>query len=100
MSPRVPIDRKSIESFCRRWGVAELALFGSVLREDFRPDSDVDVLVTFQPGRGIGFENRVAIQDELEALFGRRVDVVVKEALKNPFRRSAILSSLEVLYAA
>lgn len=100
MSPRVPIDRKTIERFCRKWGVAEFALFGSVLREDFRPDSDVDVLVTFQPGRGVNFSNRVEIQDELEGLFGRRVDLVVSEALRNPFRRSAILRTREVLYAA
>lgn len=78
----------------------ELSLFGSVLRDDFRPDSDVDVLVTFGPDGGITFENRVEILDELHEIFGREADLVVKEALRNPFRRHAILHSREVVYAA
>ena len=94
------VPQDEIDSFCQRWRVAELAVFGSVLREDFRPDSDVDVLVSFGPDARWSLFDFVTMQDELEALFGRPVDLVEKEGLRNPFRRHAILSSQEVLYAA
>jgi len=94
------VPQDEIDSFCRRWRVAELAVFGSVLREDFRPDSDVDVLVSFGPDARWSLFDFVTMQDELEALFGRPVDLVEKEGLRNPFRRHAILSSQKVLYAA
>ena len=100
MSPHIQIDRSKIEAFCRKWKIAELALFGSVLRDDFRGDSDVDVLVTFGPGGGIGLETRVQMLDELREMFGRDVDLIVKDALRNPFRRLSILRSREVVYAA
>lgn len=100
MSPRIQIDRERIAEFCRKWKVTEFALFGSVLRNDFRPDSDIDVLVTFAPGFGITFDNRVEMLDELTAIFGRKVDLVEKEVLRNPFRRHAILTTKEVVYAA
>jgi len=98
--PKVDIAMEPIEAFCRKWQIREFSLFGSVLREDFRPDSDVDVLVSFAPGAGITFENRVQMLDELSAIFGRPVDLVDKKLLKNPFRRHAILRSREILYAA
>ncbi|MGA8571203.1 MAG: nucleotidyltransferase family protein [Desulfobaccales bacterium] len=91
---------KQIEEFCRKWKVKEFALFGSVLREDFRPDSDLDVLVSFAPGGGITFDNRVEMQDELTRIFGRQVNLVAKEAIRNPFRRHHILTTREVVYAA
>ena len=91
---------KQIEDFCRKWKIKEFALFGSVLREDFRPDSDIDVLVTFEKGGGITFGNRVEMLDELAAIFGRKVDLVEKKAIRNPFRRHEILTTKEVLYAA
>ena len=94
------VPQDEIDAFCRRWSVAELAVFGSVLREDFRPDSDVDVLVSFEPDARWSLFDFVTMQDELEALFGRPVDLVEKEGLRNPFRRHAILSSQEVLYEA
>ena len=100
MSPQIRIDRGRIAEFCRKWKIAEFALFGSVLREDFRPDSDIDVLVAFAPGAGITFDNRVEMLDELSAIFGRPVDLVVKNAIRNPFRRHAILTTKEVVYAA
>jgi predicted nucleotidyltransferase len=100
MSPRIQIDRERIAEFCRKWKITEFALFGSVLRNDFRPDSDIDVLVTFAPGFGITFDNRVEMLDELTAIFGRKVDLVEKEVLRNPFRRHAILTTKEVVYAA
>jgi predicted nucleotidyltransferase len=98
-TPRVEVALDRIAAFCRKWGVTEFALFGSVLREDFGPESDVDVLVTFAPGAGITFDNRVEMLDELRAIFGREVDLVEKDCLRNPFRRHAILKSAEVLYA-
>ncbi len=100
MSPKIKIDKNKIVSFCRRWNIVEFAVFGSVLSDDFRPDSDVDVLVTFGPGGGISFDNRVEMLDELKAIFGRDVDLVEKKAIRNPFRRHSILRNKEVLYAA
>ncbi|MDP3182439.1 MAG: nucleotidyltransferase family protein, partial [Desulfobaccales bacterium] len=79
----IPLDK--IDAFCRRWKIKEFAFFGSVLRVDFRPDSDIDVLVTFEPGGGITFDNRVEMLDELAAIFGRQVDLVEKDAIRNPF---------------
>ena len=89
-----------LEAFCRRWHVQELALFGSVLREDFRPDSDVDILITLRPGDRLSLDNRSAMMDELAEIFGRKVDLVEKRHIRNPFRRQAILTSKKVVYAA
>jgi predicted nucleotidyltransferase len=100
MKPAIAIDREKIKEFCQRWKIAELALFGSVLKDNFRPDSDVDVLVSFEPDGGITFDNRVEMLDKLAAIFGREVDLVEKDAIKNPFRRYDILTTKEVVYAA
>jgi uncharacterized protein len=94
------IDPDQIADFCRRWKVTELALFGSILREDFRPDSDVDVLVTFEPGAPWTLWDLSRMRIELEAIFGREVDLVEKKALRNPLRRQAILANQHVVYAA
>ncbi|MEW6387429.1 MAG: nucleotidyltransferase family protein [Thermodesulfobacteriota bacterium] len=94
----IPLDK--IEAFCLRWKIKEFALFGSVLREDFRPDSDVDVLVTFAPDGGFTFDNRVEMLDEIAEIFGREVDLVEKDTIRNPFRRQEILKTKEVVYAA
>ena len=93
----IPID--AINAFCRKWRIAELALFGSVLRSDFRPDSDIDFLVTFVPDAKWDLFDFVTMKDELETLFLRSVDLVEKPALRNPIRRKAILASQEVIYA-
>jgi predicted nucleotidyltransferase len=98
--PKINIPKAKIEDFCRRWKVKEFALFGSILREDFRPDSDIDVLVTFEPDGGITFDNRVEMLDELAEIFGQKVDLVEKDAIRNPFRRHEILTTKEVVYAA
>ena len=98
--PKIQIPLKQIEDFCRRWEIKEFALFGSVLREDFRPDSDIDVLVAFEPEGGITFDNRVEMLDELAEIFGRQVDLVKKDGIRNPFRRHDILTTREVVYAA
>lgn len=89
-----------LAAFCRQWKVQELALFGSVLREDFRPESDIDVLVTFAPDAAWSLFDLIEMKEELEDLFGRSVDLVEKAALRNPFRRHAILKHHKVLYAA
>ena len=100
MKLNLPDDR--IAEFCRKWNVVEFALFGSVLREDFRPDSDVDVLVTFAPGSRVSLFDWPDMQDELEAIFGRRVDLVSKEGIeqsRNWIRKKEILGSARVVYA-
>jgi len=93
-------DRRRVAEFCERWGISELSLFGSVLRDDFRPDSDVDVLVSFAPETDWDYWNWPQMQDELRVIFGRDVDLVVKESLANPIRRQRILSTREAVYAA
>lgn len=101
VAPRIDIPDGKIADFCRRWKIVELSLFGSVLREDFGTESDVDVLVTFERGAGWSYWDWPAMQDELSEIFGGRpVDLVEREAVSNPFRRSRILSSRRALYAA
>jgi predicted nucleotidyltransferase len=100
MSPKIHIDLEKIAVFCRKWKITEFAVFGSVLREDFRPDSDVDVLVSFEQNAGWSLLDIVEMKDELELVLGREVDLVEKGAVRNPFRRHAIMTNREVLYAA
>lgn len=88
-----------ISAFCQRWHIIEFALFGSVLRDDFRPDSDVDVLVTFSPEQRLTWDDWMNMHEEIEALFNRKVDLVSKEYLKNPYRRYEILNTCQVIYA-
>ena len=97
----VSIPKDRLVDFCRRWKVAELSLFGSALREDFRPDSDVDLLISFAPGVTWGFDDLLTMKEELQTLFGRAVDLVERrlvEASENYIRRKHILSHLEPLY--
>lgn len=100
MPSRIPFDRAKIEAFCQKWRVREFALFGSVLREDFRDDSDVDVLVEFEPDSQVSYWDWPDMLDELKAIFGRQVDLVSKGGLNNPFRRHEILRTREVIHAA
>jgi len=100
-TPRIPIDRAKIEDFCQRWKITELALFGSVLRDDFRPDSDVDVLVTFAPEADWSLFDHLDMQEELSTIFDRKVDLVSRRAIErsaNWIRRKAILNSAEPYY--
>lgn len=99
-SPRIAIPFDRIKSFCLKHGVEEFCLFGSVLRDDFGPASDVDVMLKFAPGHGFTFENTPVIQDYLESIFGRPVDVIEKGRIRNPFRRHQIMNSYQVVYAA
>lgn len=97
---RIPLPLEEIESLCRRWRIRELSLFGSVLRDDFRPGSDVDILVAFEPDAHWSLFDFIDLQDELSALFHRKVDVVSERGLRNPFRRREILETRQVVYAA
>ncbi len=94
----IPVDR--VRDFCRRWKITEFSLFGSVLRDDFRPDSDVDVLVTFEPNAPWSLWHLVEMRDELKEMYGREVDIIEKAAMRNPFRRQEILRTQQVIYAA
>ena len=97
------ISRDKIAEFCRRWKITEFALFGSVLRDDFRPDSDIDVLVTFAPGASWRFYDLISMREELESMFGRPVDLVEKrlvERSENYIRRKHILNHMETIYVA
>ena len=98
---KIDIPADEIADFCLRWKVTELALFGSVLREDFGPDSDVDALVSFAPDARWSLLDLVRMQDELKAILGREVDLVQRVAVErseNYIRRKSILSNLEVVY--
>jgi uncharacterized protein len=95
-----PLPMDAIQQFCRRWKIRELALFGSVLRTDFRPDSDVDVLVTFHDDAEWGLLDHMQMQQELATLLHRPIDLVSKRALErsaNWVRREAILNTAQVL---
>lgn len=99
---RLVYDPDKLREFCSRWQIAELGLFGSVLTERFHSESDVDVLVTFLPEAHPTLLDLARMETELSEIFGRPVDLVEKTALmqsRNPIRKQAILSSVEVLYA-
>ena len=97
----LPLDR--LADFCRRWKITELALFGSALRDDFGPDSDIDLLATFAPEADWSLFDHYGMENELVAMLGREVDLVsrrVVERSRNWIRRRAILSSARAIYAA
>lgn len=101
--PAFAIPQADLARLCRRWKVKELALFGSVLRDDFRNDSDVDILVEFQPDADWSLFDFMDLQEDLARLLGRKVDLVEKIALeqsRNWIRRRHILENQQVIYAA
>ena len=100
MNTQVQLDRGVLIEFCRKWRIRELSIFGSALRDDFGVGSDLDFLVSFEPGTSLRIDDLLDMKSELEAHFGRPVDLVEKEALRNPWRRHEILRTREVLYAA
>jgi hypothetical protein len=103
MSVAIAIDKQKIAEFCRKWRITEFSLFGSVLRDDFGPDSDVDVLVSFEPRVRIGLHELYEIEQDLERLFGRKADFVERKAVEqspNWIRRRHILENLEPIYVA
>ncbi len=99
MSPRVAIDRAAVADFCRKNGIRKLSLFGSVLRDDFRPDSDVDVLVEFEPESHIGYMGMAQLERELAAMLGRRIDLRTPKELSRYFR-DEVVKGAEVQFAA
>jgi predicted nucleotidyltransferase len=99
---KIRVPRKKLEEFCRKNHIRKLAFFGSVLRDDFGPESDIDVLVEFEPGKTPGFAF-VSMAEELEKILGREVDLLTfrgVETSRNPIRRKAILETARVYYVA
>jgi predicted nucleotidyltransferase len=101
---KIPIDYEKIVEFCQRWKIAELALFGSVLRDDFQPESsDIDVLVSFAQDAHWTLFDLVDMEEDLQSIFQRKVDLVSRRGIErshNHLRRQAILNSAQVIYAA
>jgi len=97
----IEIPKEQIADFCHKWKIVELSLFGSVLREDFRPDSDVDILVTFSRDAEWSLLDHVAMEEDASAIFGRKVDLVSRKAIErsdNYIRRKAILETAQPYY--
>ena len=97
------LPQKKIAAFCKRWKVSEFAIFGSALRADFGPDSDIDVLVSFTPDAKVSLFDMVHMQDELKQIFSRDVDLISRrgvETSRNYLRRKAILESAQVIHVA
>lgn len=102
MAARIDVPHDALAAFCQRWHITELALFGSVLREDFGPDSDIDVLVEFAPNTTLGWDF-VTVREELSQLLGRKVDLLTRRGVEhaaNPLLRKEILRTAETIYAA
>jgi predicted nucleotidyltransferase len=93
MSTIVASQQERIDVLCRKWKVREMALFGSVLRQNFRPDSDIDVLVTFDDDAPWSSWDLLDMREELQDIFGREIDLVEERSLVNPFRKRSILLS-------
>ena len=93
------IPKEKVALFCQKWNVVEFALFGSVLRADFNLASDVDVLVSFASSSKANLFDLAQMQIELQEIFGRPVDLVEKTSLNNPYRKTTILETAEVIYA-
>lgn len=103
MRPDIEASREEVASFCERWQVTQLAVFGSALREDFGPESDIDLLVSFDENARHTLFDMVRMEEELKAIFGREVDLVSRRGIErspNYIRRKAILESTELLYGS
>lgn len=100
---QIEIPQEEIVAFCQKWKVTEFALFGSVLREDFRPDSDIDVLVEFTPEARWSLFDMAKMVEMLQKIFGRKVDLLVRSTVEqspNWIRRKSILESAQVIHHA
>lgn len=103
LQSRLGITAEQLTEFCQQWQVAELALFGSVLRDDFHEDSDIDILVSYQPTAKRGLLKKMYMKEELESLLHRKVDLISRKAIEqsqNWIRRKNIIGSAEVVYVA
>lgn len=98
-STRLDLDSERLERFARQFGVQELSLFGSAVREDFSPESDVDVLISFLPGTRVSLFDLVDMTDQLAQILGRPVDLVTKQGLK-PLIKQSVIGTSRVIYAA
>jgi predicted nucleotidyltransferase len=97
----IEVPDEAIAAFCRKWKITQIEVFGSALRDDFRPDSDIDLLVTFEPNAGTDLFDLVTMRDEMAEILRRPVDLFSRagvERSKNPFRRRSILSTAQVVY--
>ena len=97
---KIQVPEEKIKAFCQRWKIKELSLFGSVLQEDFRDGSDVDILVSFSEDARWSYLDWAEMHEELKEIFGREIDLVDRKCLINPFRRHSILTGKETIYAA
>lgn len=98
----IDIPTARLKAFARKWQIRSIDLFGSALRDDFRPESDIDLLVEFEPEAGWSLIDHVTMQEEAQAIFGRKVDLVDRESVqqsRNWIRRRAILESARPVYA-
>lgn len=103
LNERIGVSADSIDAVCRQWGIGELAFFGSILRDDFGPDSDIDILIKFSSERTPSLLGLVRMQRELTEMLGRKVHIVTRPAIeysRNPIRRRAILDSAQLYYTA
>ena len=101
MKENITIPYKKVADFCTQWKIKELAFFGSVLRDDFGSESDIDILATFAPDVTWTLFDHVTMQDQLKAIFGRKVDLISRRAIErspNHLRRNAILNTAESIY--
>ena len=98
--PSLTISREELAAFCERWGIKELALFGSAARGEMRPDSDVDFMAEFDEDARISLFDLVDIHTELAEMVGRPVDFIEKGTIINPYRKASIARDLTVVYAA
>lgn len=94
------ISEQQLGEICANFSIRRIAVFGSILRKDFRADSDIDFLIEFNENAAISLFDLMELELRLARIFGRAVDIVESEALKNPIRRRSILNSCEILYAA
>lgn len=101
LHPKLNATLEQVADFCKKWSITEFALFGSILRDDFGPDSDVDCCVVFAPDHQWSLWDIGTMRDELSELFGgRSVDIVERRAMRNPFFRHRVLTTRRVIYAA
>jgi predicted nucleotidyltransferase len=101
MSVKIDIDEVKISEFCRKWKIKELSFFGSVLRDDFGPESDIDVMVSFDPDEHWNLWDHYHMREELKELFGRPVDLITRRSIErshNWIRKKAILEGSEAIY--
>ena len=101
MAARIQIDKSLIEAFCRKWAIVEFSLFGSVLRDDFKPESDVDVMVKFAEDAHPTLFDLGAMREELMEIFHHEVDILTRRSVqqsRNPYWRTEVLSTVETIH--